>query len=69
MYVSAAYDVEPYRSSVVVVVRSKPPRQIGRKQVEDFVSSLFAEELHAKRVASLINGVDRGVIPVEAEDG
>lgn len=38
--------------------RSKSKRQVGREQVEDFVSRLFEEDLHAKRVESLTNGVD-----------
>ena len=37
---------------------SKPQRQVGREQVEEFVSGLFEADLHAKRVASLVNGVD-----------
>lgn len=38
--------------------RSKPERRVGREQIEEFVSSLFEEDLHAKRVESLTNGVD-----------
>ncbi len=38
--------------------RSKPQRQLGREQLEEFVSGIFEEDLHAKRVASLVNGVD-----------
>lgn len=38
--------------------RKQPERQVGREQIEDFVSGLFEEDLHAKRVASLANGVD-----------
>lgn len=38
--------------------RSKPKRQVGREQLEEFVSGIFEEDLHAKRVASLVNGVD-----------
>jgi hypothetical protein len=43
---------------VVVAGRSKPERQVGREQLEDFVEGIFGEEIHAKRVASLIDGVD-----------
>ena len=38
--------------------RSPSKRRVGRVQVEAFVSDLFAEDVHAKRVASLVNGVD-----------
>lgn len=38
--------------------RSKPERRVGREQIEDFVSGIFEEDVHAKRVASLANGVD-----------
>lgn len=39
-------------------VRRKLERQVGREHLEDFVESIFGEEIHAKRVASLIDGVD-----------
>lgn len=39
-------------------VGSRPERQVGRDQLEDFVEGIFGEEIHAKRVASLIDGVD-----------
>ena len=38
--------------------RSNPKRHVGRPHVEAFVSGLFEEDVHAKRVASLIDGVD-----------
>ncbi len=38
--------------------QSKPERRVGREQIEEFVSGLFEEDLHAKRVESLTNGVD-----------
>jgi DDE family transposase len=38
--------------------RSRSERQVGRVQLEEFVEGIFGEEIHAKRVASLINGVD-----------
>ncbi len=38
--------------------RSRPERQVGRVQLEAFVEGIFGEEIHAKRVASLIDGVD-----------
>lgn len=38
--------------------RRTPKRRVGRAQVQDCVSGLFEEDLHAKRVASLVNGVD-----------
>lgn len=38
--------------------RKESKRQVGREQVEEFISSLFEEDLHAKRVESLTNGVD-----------
>jgi len=41
-----------------VAERSNPKRRVGRTQVEAFVSGLFEEDVHAKRVASLVNGVD-----------
>ena len=41
-----------------MVGSSKPTRRVGRAQVEEFVSGLFEEDVHAKRVASLVNGVD-----------
>lgn len=34
-----------------------PQRQIGRAQVEGFVAILFEQDVHAKRVESLTNGV------------
>jgi hypothetical protein len=43
---------------MVVEVRSRSARQVGRMQLEEFVEGIFGEEIHAKRVASLINGVD-----------
>jgi hypothetical protein len=46
------------RRRVVVEVRRRPKRQVGREQLEEFISGMFAEEIHAKRVASLIDGVD-----------
>jgi hypothetical protein len=33
-------------------------REVGREQLEDFVEIIFDEEIHAKRVVSLIDGVD-----------
>lgn len=39
-------------------VPGRSERQIGREQLEEFVEGLFGEEIHAKRVASLIDGVD-----------
>lgn len=41
-----------------MVGRSQPQRQVGRQQVEEFVSGIFEEDVHAKRVASLTHGVD-----------
>lgn len=38
--------------------RDRSQRKIGRAQVESFTSDLFEEDVHAKRVASLTNGVD-----------
>lgn len=38
--------------------RKKPERRVGREQIEDFVSGIFEEDVHAKRVESLANGVD-----------
>lgn len=38
--------------------RKAPRRRIGRAQVDDFVSGLYEGDVHAKRVASLANGVD-----------
>ncbi len=38
--------------------RSRPERQVGRMQLEEFVEGIFGEEIHAKRVASLTDGVD-----------
>jgi hypothetical protein len=43
---------------VVVEVGSRPERQVGRDQLEEFVEGIFGEAIHAKRVASLIDGVD-----------
>ena len=37
---------------------SRSERQVGREQLEDFVEGIFGEEIHAKRVASLTDGVD-----------
>ncbi len=39
-------------------VPGRSEREVGRMQLEEFVESIFGEEIHAKRVASLINGVD-----------
>jgi hypothetical protein len=39
-------------------MRRRPERQVGREQLEEFVEGIFGEELHAKRVASLIDGID-----------
>jgi hypothetical protein len=45
-----------------VEVRSRPERQVGRVQLEEFVEDIFedifGEEIHAKCVASLTDGVD-----------
>jgi hypothetical protein len=41
-----------------VEVPGRSEREVGREQLEEFVGRIFAEEIHAKRVASLINGVD-----------
>lgn len=38
--------------------RNKPERWVGREGIEDFVSGIFKEDVHAKRVESLANGVD-----------
>lgn len=37
---------------------SRSERQVGREQLEEFVAGIFGEEIHAKRVGSLIDGVD-----------
>jgi Transposase DDE domain len=37
---------------------SRSERQVGREQLEEFVEGIFGEEIHAKRVESLIDGVD-----------
>jgi hypothetical protein len=37
---------------------SRSERQVGREELEEFVEGIFGEEIHAKRVASLIDGVD-----------
>jgi hypothetical protein len=37
---------------------SKPQRQVGREQLEEFMDEIFAGEIHAQRVGSLIDGVD-----------
>ena len=37
---------------------SRSARQVGREQLEEFVAGIFGEEIHAKRVGSLIDGVD-----------
>ena len=54
-------------------VRSRPERQVGRAPLEEFVSGIFEEEIHAKWVASLIDGVDgvlqattQGLVPKHA---
>lgn len=38
--------------------RSRSERQVGRKELEAFARGIFGEERHAKRVESLIDGVD-----------
>lgn len=38
--------------------RNQPERRVGRQQVEEFVGGIFEEDIHAKRVESLTNGVD-----------
>jgi hypothetical protein len=43
---------------VVVEVPVRSEREVGREQREEFVESTFGEEIHAKRVASLIDGVN-----------
>jgi hypothetical protein len=43
---------------VVVAVGSRSERQVGRDQREACVAGSFGEAIHAKRVASLIDGVD-----------
>jgi hypothetical protein len=37
---------------------SRPERQVGREQLEEFAQGIFGEEIHAKRLESLIDGVD-----------
>lgn len=37
---------------------SRSERQVGREELEEFVEGIFGEEIHAKRVESLIDGVD-----------
>jgi hypothetical protein len=37
---------------------SRSERQVGREQLEEFVEGIFGGEMHAKRVESLIDGVD-----------
>ena len=37
---------------------SRSERQVGREQLEAFVEGIFGGEMHAKRVESLIDGVD-----------
>jgi hypothetical protein len=37
---------------------SRPERQVGRAQVERFLDEIFGEEIHAKRIESLSDGVD-----------
>ena len=39
-------------------VGSRPERQVGRDQLEEFVEGIFGEAIHAKRVASRSDGVD-----------
>lgn len=39
---------------------SRPERQVGRAPLAACVEEIFGEEIHAKRVASLIDGVDGG---------
>src|SRR5690606_35889556 len=46
------------RRSMNVAGRNRAERRIGREQIEEFVSGIFEEDLHAKRVTSLANGVD-----------
>jgi Transposase DDE domain len=41
-----------------VEVSSRSERQVGREPLEEFISGIFEEEIHAKRGASLIDGVD-----------
>jgi Transposase DDE domain len=41
-----------------VEVPGRAEREVGREQLEEFVEGIFGEEMHAKRVASLIDGVD-----------
>jgi hypothetical protein len=41
-----------------VAGRKESKRRVGREQIEDFVSGIFEEDVHAKRVESLANGVD-----------
>jgi hypothetical protein len=43
---------------MVMAGRNQPERRVGREQIEDFVNGIFEEDVHAKRVASLANGVD-----------
>jgi DDE family transposase len=43
---------------VIVEGSSRSERQVGREELEEFVEGIFGEEIHAKRVASLIDGVD-----------
>ncbi len=47
---------------------SRPKRQVGREQVEGFLDEIFGEEIHAKRVDSLIDGVD-GVLFADSPTG
>ena len=44
-------------------VPSRPEREVGREQLEESIEGLFSEEIYAKRVTSLIGGVD-GVLHV-----
>jgi hypothetical protein len=43
---------------VVVAVHSRPERQVGPEQLEEFVEGILGEEIHARCVASLIDEVD-----------
>lgn len=42
-------------------VPGRSEREVGREQLEEFVEGIFGEEMHAKRVASLLDGVDGGL--------
>lgn len=43
---------------MIVATPTKTRRRVGRAQLEEYVSGIFEEDVHAKRVASLVNGVD-----------